>query len=622
MSVALSGSGTSFFYRQTGVPTNTNSFTICLWTKRTADFTGLKFLASLRPNPITTGHDWIVNDPNNSAAYVQVMQANWATAQAKSVDPIALNVWTFAAIVGNGANISLKYWDGDSIVTATVGQTAFTPTYLFVGAPTNTTNTYTYTGLFSHIRVWNSALSDTELIFEKNSAAVVKTSGLLSAHSLGGGNIATALTGETGDAYLNGGAATYSTDAPTFDTFTGVVITGEADMPSVAPPTTLNTRYNWILHSGNLTNEVWVKQTNQIVGGASAVPTGFGTSQRVLMATNIGGVYQVIQGANNTRCIGYVIVKAVDTVGVVVKLTNSTFSSAVRVQFDLTSGTIYSIDAYGGATSAQAFTRSIGSGWFLVGATGLSISGTPTLEFFPIETLGTPSPASGKSIDFAHAQYEEGVFGTLPKITTTVAAVRTPASQALTLSSTSVFVNQSAFGIVTVYDDNGTPWDLGGTITFASSDPSKVQVTQTLFSTDGDGKLTVTLTGLAIGTSSISTSSTIGAPEPNPVVLTVGAGTGARSLLIMVESGWEGTAGWWVGCYRKHPTERFPTERLFVIQNQVFDATLFDGQSRMTVAIPAGVTVTPGEIVEVVLENDSVGGRAVDGPGLFPGQII
>src|SRR5690606_34405952 len=122
----------SWLRRTSGNISNTNAFTCSFWVKRTSNFTGIKCLLALIKGSDEDAHTIFCNDPNYSP-YVLNFQVNYATAQAISDDPLALNAWTFVSIVGSSGNISLKYWDGATLVTETVGQTSFTPSAVRIG---------------------------------------------------------------------------------------------------------------------------------------------------------------------------------------------------------------------------------------------------------------------------------------------------------------------------------------------------------------------------------------------------------------------------------------------------------------------------------------------------------
>ncbi len=121
------------------------------------------------------------------------------------------------------------------------------------------------------------------------------------------------------------------------------------------------------------------------------------------------------------------------------------------------------------------------------------------------------------------------------------------------------------------------------------------------------------------GTANIS--ATLGSVTTSAVEVNVDAVSVTRYVRILVEPGWQGTSGWHVGVYQNPTTSRFPSTKLFEASGQVFNASLLSDQSYMDVPVPSSVSVTSGQTVEVVIENDNVGGRAVDGPGIFSATV-
>jgi len=606
--------------RTSGNISNTNAYTMTAWIKRTSNFSGMKHVCSMRPTNDSTGHDLVCNDPGQ-AAYAFNLQANYATAQAVSDDPLALNTWTFIAIVGSGANISFKYWDGSAIVTETVGQTSFVPGKLYFGDAG--AGTSYITALMGHIRFWNAALNDTELATEKDSATRVRTTNFLSAHSGEGGSIATALAGEFGTAFTNAGAVTYDADTPSFSSFSGPIISGEALMPSDAL-VEAGTRYNRLLYSGTLSNAVWSKQTNELVSGATVAPTNYGTSQRVLMKVNTGGVYQLMTGLPVGRSVATMCVRRVDADYVVMRHTNSTFSTGSQGFFSFLTNAWTNTSNFGGTGIDSSFgSRSLGNGWYLIYISS-AILGDRILEFYPTITT-TQVPAIGKSIDVCGFQYEDvldsNIVSTFHKPTTSAVVARSLTTINVSLSIDTIGTAQTTTATAQLLDGSGDPWDQYRPVDFDSSDETKATVASTSGQyTDLSGRISVLVSAVANGTTDISASS--GSVSSTGVELTVSGTAIANYIEILVEAGWESTTNWFVGIYEKHSTARFPDTKLFEASGQSFQAALASGQSRMLVAVPSSVSVTEDQIVECVLENDNIDGKAVDGPGIFAAVVI
>lgn len=619
MSFSFNGASNAHISRTTGNPASTNSFTQTVWIKRTVAFTGLKFLGSFAPDPELTAHDWVINDPNYDggvAHYKSTLQANWATATAGPTPTFAVNVWTFAVVVGSGSNITLRVWDGSAWMVYTVGQSAFVPGAWRMGGSGFGSG---FTGLMAHLRTWSVALTESELNAERTSATPVRTLNLLSAHSGAGGTIEAALTGQSGTAYTNGGGTTYDADQPVFAAASEVTVSGSATMPYLAVTGSNFIRFNRLLHSGNLANAVWAKQGNIVAAGAALAPVGFGTSQRILMQVNTGGVYQVMFNLPGGRSLAVMAARRVDTDYIVLKHQAENFASGVRGLFNLVTGVWTTSAGFGGVTPEGSFARSIGNGWHLFGLAA-TIAGNRSLEFFP--TLDTTQvPAVNRSVDVCAFQYEDADATpkmTSHKPTTTSVVSRSFASITATLDNPTIGVGELAGVVAQLLDDTGAGWDQFGPVDFTSSDTTKVGILHAAtVETDNSGRISRVLDGLAAGTSVITAT---GGGQSDSKTQTVGATSTARFVEIMVEGGWGGTSGWNVGVYAKHATERFPTTRLFIAYGQSFSQS--GTKSRMVVPVPSAVAVTAGQVVEVVLENDNVNGRPVDGPGIFPAVVI
>ncbi len=614
MSFAFSGSSGSWMRRTTGNVSNTNAFTLTFWAKRTANFSGIKALFAIRAASDSTGHDLYCNDPSQTA-YDLNLQANYATAQAISDDPLALNTWTFIAVVGSGSNISLKYWDGSAIVTETVGQTSFVPATVRIGDAG--ANSHLFTGLMAHIRWWNAALNDTEITAEKNSASAVRSTNLLSAHSGGGGSIATALAGESGTAYTNLGGVTYSSDTPTIDSFSGMTVSGESTIPS-SQEIAEGERVNRILYSGDLSQSAWAKQGNSIIGGAATAPSGYGTSNRVQMLTNTGGVYQMLTGIPEGQNTVSAVFRRVDTDYVMFRFVNSTFSAGAQGIFNLNTGAWASSSGFGGVSAPTVGFRALGNGWYRLWLTA-TVSGNRGVEIYPTLTA-EQIPVANRHIDVASFQFEDGAKATHPKPTTTAAVSRSLAAVDVSLTIASMGVGQTTTATAQLTDGNGDPWDQYGPVTFASSSTSRATVTNTSGAeTDLSGRITSTVTGVSVGTSNISAEA---GDFSDSTQINIDAVSVTRYVRIRVEEGWEGTSGWAVGVYSVSGTSRFPKTWLFEATGQVFDTATVNSQSPLLVPVPSSVSLTAGQTVEVAIENDNVGGRAVDGPGIFNATVI
>jgi hypothetical protein len=616
MSFSMSGVAGSYLTRTAGLTANVTAFTIFLWVKRKANYTGAKYLTTIRSTDESSGHDLTVND-SNFAANSPCLFGNYGTTCGPWDTALPLEGWTCIAVVGSGANLSFKVWDGSAWDTYTVGQTNFTPGKWRIGD--DGYGTGPMQALFAHIRLFSAALSDAQLTAERLSATAVLTGSCVSAHS-GTGLIAAALTGEIGSAFTNGGGVTIDADNPTVSTFTGITISGTAVMPHEIPIPT-GDRYNYCLWSLDFSNAVWVKQTNELITGAAAPPTNWGSSQRIRIKTNVGGIYQVIAnvpaGAATMGC----VFRRVDTDLLVFKHAAADFSSAAQGFFNLATGVWTATSQYGTVSDAAYGQLNLGNGWWLIWITA-TIIGNRTIEFFPVETQGVQIPAIDKSLDVTAPQLEPGTLATNHKLTSGSITARSLQVVTTTLSVASIGVGQTTTATAELLDTAGAPWDQYGPVTFNTSDATKAGVSNnSLAKTDRSGRIISTVTGVALGTANIT--STANAITSTAKTVTVSGTAIARFIHIFIRPEYINTFNWYVGVYTVHGSDRFPTTKLFEASGQRTENVLHsNGGAWMIVAVPSGVSLSAGQYVDCVIENDNVGGKAVDGPGIFQAIVV
>ena len=613
------------------LPANTGAATVCFWVKRTGTWTGRKYLATMRA--ASTGNSLHVNSPGNTVTYGFLVDANYGASEGYVNESLASNVWVFVALVGSGANWSLKVWDTDTsaFLSSTVGQTSFAPTVLFIGGDYGYTGQQ-FTGLVAHIRIWNVALTDAELTAEKNSEIRVRQSGSLSAHSGGGGTLTAALTGQVGAALSNAGAVTYNADMPSFATFTGTVISGTAVMPIADLTSTPSgtSRNNRILWSDNLNVAPWVRDGHTADAPSSAAaPAGNGTAHRLTLTSTTGGFYQPLPnlplGGGMCSC----RVRRVNCDRFTIRHLGDGIANGATVVFNIVTGRLDSIIYHGGVTANGSTygIRALTNGWWLVylgvhqGITGSD----RVFGFYPTSSDNPSRLITGNATDFAGPQYEDndgGRYATAYKATTSVVVTRSLASISVELASPTSAINQSALATMQLLDGQGGPWDQFTPTGFSSSDTTKATVSAGSAMTDFSGRNTGTVVGVATGTSQITAFAGSGTSilTSSPKTVTVSGTYVLRYVDVRAEYGWGGTSGWFAGVYRKHQSQRFPTDKLFEVTGQSF--THVQGQSEMRISVPAGVTLAAGEQVDVVLENDNIDGAAVDGPGLFTARVI
>lgn len=609
----------------------TGSFTYTFYVKRLADLIGLKHLFNIARSA-GNYHDVIINAPEN-AAHIPVIQANWATTQAKGTLAVPLNTWFPMAVMGSGANISLKWRSGNTVVTVTVAQTTYTSEWEWWGDAGSNTNLFT--GLYAHIRRYSASLTDAEILAEWDSPTHVRATGLLSAHSGDGGSVAAAVIGEFGPDFVASGALAYSADMPSFSSFTGVIISGDAEMPSEVSGsgTAGGVRVNRILWSAGtgLSNAVWNKQNNELISGAAFDIAGqWGGTQRVRIANANGGVYQNVASVPAGRHLAFGVFKKVDTDFVCFRHMTGDFASGAQCHFNLVTGLFAAFNSFGSATDGQFGGKLLGNGWYLVWNSVTVPAGNRIIEFYPLVTGGVQQVALGRSIDVAGFQLEAGSVATFPKMTTGAIASRSLDQILMSISPNSIPIQGLTNAFIQLLDTASAPWDQHDSITWLASDGTKVQFATTPPASVGDlGTATLQLRAIANGTVNISASTfkdtvtQTGPVTSNVAVLTIGGTQTDRKIEILAEQGWYGVAGFEVGVYSKHASQMFPTTKLFEVSAQRFEQTPASGNlSRMLITPPSGVTLTVGQAVEAVLRNPNYNGIPVAGPGIFAVTVI
>jgi hypothetical protein len=372
-----------------------------------------------------------------------------------------------------------------------------------------------------------------------------------------------------------------------------------------------------------MTNAAWVKQGNTVVSGSFSPPSGFGDAFRIDMAVNTGGVYQIMTGLPVGRSVAAMAVKKGTTDYCVLKHTSGDFTSGAQGFFSFLTGLWVTSSSFGSVTDGLTGSRSLGGGWYLIWIAA-TISGNRIMEVFPTINGTEQIPAAGNSLLVCGAQYEDVSVtpkATYHKPTTSATVTRTLAAATVSFAISSIGAAQTVSVTAALTDSVGDPWDQFGPVSFASSDPTKATIgASTTSETDTSGRIQAVATGVATGTTSIT--ATADTVTSAGVTLTVSGTAVARYIQILVEAGWQASSGWNVGVYEKHVSARFPTTKLFEVTGQSFNTGLSSGGlSEMIVPVPSGVSVSAAQVVEVVIENDNIEGRAVDGPGIFPAVV-
>lgn len=627
MSIECTGAANSWFFRNAGLPASTGAFTYTFDFKLTATPTGLDVIMVIRPNPETTGHDLVLNDPADSQPNRLNLQVNWATTQAKSPDQMPINVWMKGAIVGSSANIYLKYRDPDdgSLVSVLAAQTVFTPARERWGDAGSNTNNAAIR--YSRIRGWNAALTDAGIIAEWDSPTVVRTANLHTNVPGTGGNITAALTAATGTSFTNSGAVIYSSDEPSYTTWNGVLVSGTVRMPSEVPASPATERWNFVRFMGDFSQLPWDTAGHTVSAPAASNPGGMPANvlRRLTTTNSTRGVSQLINALPVTRMSLSTAARYVDADYFMLRHMSGDRISGAQGTFNLRTGDWTAQQSFGTATSVAYGKEQLADGyWRFWICVDMPNVGSRSIEFWPA-TVSGGAVASGRSVEAGAFQLEEMAgtrnLATYPKYTTTDPVQRLlTAVQLVIPTNTTVPVGGTANITVSLADNAGDPFGYYGPVSL-SYDASKVSVPDlTAVESTINGTIVVPVSGLATGT--VSMTATAGGITSAAALLTVG-GLSSRLVEILVQPGThQGTTGWTVGVYARHATDKFPTSRLFEARNQLIEQATVNGQARLQVPVPTGVSVSPGQEVIVGLSNENISGVPVDGPSVFSAVVV
>jgi hypothetical protein len=246
--MSLRISGKQSIRRTSNLFTNGANYTALCFTKiaapRTIDASYLGFLQWGTPNSA----QWLYL--NNTDGLTMYGADDWdahttpALATAAAGGPSGTNWFAWAmrgvAAGNNGLKVSHKPVGSGSLTHQscfnTIGTSSAMNSIQF--GDLSFTETSHIDGYLCHLKLWNVALSDAELLIEMNQAAPTQQSGqLISYHSFTGADATAALSPNAGTGsfvYFNS-PATMSTDNPVFGSTAYPTLTGSDTLPGVRP---------------------------------------------------------------------------------------------------------------------------------------------------------------------------------------------------------------------------------------------------------------------------------------------------------------------------------------------------------------------------------------------------
>jgi hypothetical protein len=212
MSVRVSSG--NYLSRSGGIPASHQAFSACVWFKRKVD-TGigefiLHFGTGTNPIQVRIGDDDTLR-----------LNLQYSGSRLVNAGTVAVDEWVFVGVACSGTTATL-YWrreDESGLSSGTASNTGsdWTTDNLYVGRDAGTTPFNPFDGLVANLRVWDVALSGSEMLAEAAASAAVRTSDLLSDHAMTGANIAAAVVDDSGEGndFTATGSPTVDADMPT-----------------------------------------------------------------------------------------------------------------------------------------------------------------------------------------------------------------------------------------------------------------------------------------------------------------------------------------------------------------------------------------------------------------------
>jgi hypothetical protein len=533
--------------RNTNLPASSSAMTVCVFAKMlVAHATYTPFLMFFQGGGGSWGNEVSLN------ASSEVKAANeWGTNETAPVTALTAagasgTNWTFVAYRTNGVgSTGLKCFArplSGSMVSQTtantysttlddmrIGDAPFSPGQF--GVPF-----WFFDGLLAHIKIFDRALSDEEVLAESQQAAPATTTGLISYHSFVGSDVAAAMnpTQGTGAFVYRYSAPSMSTDDPTFVApVTDPTLSGSDTLPSISASVDV-IRQSKTDRKANLVNNFTITFDQQPLSGSTVILGGavarYGDYATIISSVtdNWGNTYSLGQYEHGNNENGFVFgAEAVNVVTGTPFTITATFTTAESnnisaVAMELDGVTAAPLDKKVNGNSVAATSTSTASSGQLAQENEILIGFGSTYQenvvapagWNPIATggilsipeVGSWAPGyqvsykpkterSAETYSFSHNLGAAAALLYAFKLKDT-GSIITPPVITSTPNAVSVQVGQVATATARI-TLNGQPVE-GATITLTSNNAN---ITAALSGpSDANGNITITLTGLVTGT--------------------------------------------------------------------------------------------------------------------------
>lgn len=407
MAFTTPGAASTYIHSNSGLPSTTAAFTVLVDVGLIASTSAVTGLMSLNEYTTPNGHSLETTADGTSL----VIQANYGGATSATVATLSTTSQWIAFRCNGGDLIGSKHAEGSGGWTSvTITPTAnFTPTQMYLG---DTDSNHPSNLKFSHFRMWNAYLSDTDLDAEIASATVVKTANLLSAKRGVAASLAAALTGEYGPTYTTSGTIGLDASEPTFTpaspSATSVTVNSTITVDPLISITTTTVDGSTVTLSGDYSSIAASPTFSAVLkSGATTVdtqtPTGTAGTWTVSFTSVAAGTYTVEVTIDDATTTGVTATSASFDVASAKPAAATGLSLTVDSTTQITAnwtdnatnedGYTVTITPSGGATTSTNIAANSTSHAF----SGLTPSTAYTITVNPYNASGSPTAASSSA---------------------------------------------------------------------------------------------------------------------------------------------------------------------------------------------------------------------------------
>lgn len=244
--MAFDFNGNGYCERDTALPTDANTFTACGWARIDASNTNPGCIFEIHL-PDTSQH-FFGSKAGSSTDIACFLNYGTQSKTDFSWNPGSGN-WFFWSLVNSGGTFTVRCaaqsssaWDLE--YTFGSATSSFTPNRVAIGGNLYTGDEH-FNGAIGIVKVWNAALTGSELLAQKSQIGPVTTSNLLSSHQTEGPDVATDQVANAGgtdadwDLMNSGTGTTYvanpSITAPNTLTASGLIVPVQVDSVTLNP---------------------------------------------------------------------------------------------------------------------------------------------------------------------------------------------------------------------------------------------------------------------------------------------------------------------------------------------------------------------------------------------------